>query len=216
MNEQPEKIVYFVRHGQSEANSLPIYQPLDSPLTELGKKQALHIAKRIARLSFEVLIASPLTRSKQTAEVIGRITGHKPEYSDLFVERAKPARLVGKSHLDEDAKKLWNEWEKSLFTSGIRVEESENYDDLVVRAGKALDYLRARKEKEIVVVTHGFFLQVIFALVLLGVSLTPETFKYFKSRISMENTGLSVLKYCKMREGIGWRVWIYNDHAHLG
>jgi hypothetical protein len=32
----------------------------------------------------------------------------------------------------------------------------------------------------------------------------------------MENTGLTVLQYCEgLAEKPIWRLWIFNDHAHL-
>jgi len=215
MSETPEKIVYFVRHGQSEGNVAPVFQPLDSPLSDVGKMQVEKIAERISKLSFEALVVSPLPRTKETAEAITRTTGKEPEFSELFVERVKPTQLYGKPKNDEETKALWREWEKSLYTPGLRAEDGENFDDLISRADKALAFLVARPEKELVVVTHGYFLRTIVARIILGDTLTPETYRSFQSRVSMENTGLTVVKYGKSWEGVAWRLWIYNDHAHL-
>jgi len=216
MKETIEKIVYFVRHGESVANITPVYQPLGSPLSDKGRQQAKLIAERIAKLSFEALVVSPLFRAKETAEAITKLTGKKPEYSDLFVERTKPTRIIGKSHSDNEAVQLWKKWQNSLFIPGLRVEDGENFDDLIIRADKALDFLKNKVENSIVVVTHGFFLRTIIARVILGDSLTPEAFKNFHMRVGTENTGLSVLKYGKTWETTSWLLWIFNDHAHLG
>lgn len=216
MDETPEKIVYFVRHGQSEGNITPVFQPPDSPLTESGKKQAALIAERIAKISFDTLIASPLRRTRDTCDAIAQATGKVPEYSDLLVERIKPSRLVGKSHNDKEANKLWLEWEKSLVTSGLRVEDGENYEDQIARADKVLAFLEKRTESKLVVVTHGYFLRTMIARVILGDSLTPDAFRSFQTRVDTENTGLSILKYGGAGNGAFWRLWIYNDHAHLG
>ena len=216
MNDASEKIVYFVRHGESEANITPVYQPLGSPLSGKGRQQAKLIAERIAKVSFEALVVSPLFRAKETAEAMTKLTGKKPEYSDLFVERIKPTRLGGKSRDDKEASGLWKEWEKSLYAHGLRAEDGENFDDHIARADKALDFLKNRTEKTMVVVTHGFFLRTIIARVILGDSLTPEAFKNFHMRVGTENTGLSVLKYSKTWETTSWLLWIFNDHAHLG
>lgn len=128
------------------------------------------------------------------------------------MERVKPSSLNGKSREEEKAATLWNEWEISLYTPGMRVEDGENFDDLVARADHALDFLKNRKEEKFVVVTHGYFLRMIVARVVLGETFNPVVFKHFQSKISMENTGLSVLKY----RNHSWRLWIFNDHAHLG
>src|SRR3989338_8930696 len=72
-----EKIVYFVRHGQSADNVAPVFQSPDSPLNEKGQQQAESIAQRVSKLSFDALIASPFERAKQTAEAIAKATGKK-------------------------------------------------------------------------------------------------------------------------------------------
>ena len=85
-----EKIVYFVRHGQSEDNIAPIFQSVDSPLTGEGKRQAQIIAQRAADIPFDALISSPLPRTKETAELISATTGKSIEYVDTLVEAIKP------------------------------------------------------------------------------------------------------------------------------
>lgn len=210
-----EKIVYFVRHGQSIANVTPVFQSEDSPLSDEGKKQAERIAHRASKINFETLISSPAARTRDTALFISKATGKTIEYSDLFVERKKPSSVSGKSHEDKDACIKFNNWEKTLYKSGVRIEDSENFDDLMVRADNAIKFLTERSERELLVVTHGFFLRTILAKVLLGDSLTPENFENFQWRSSMDNTGISAITYVTTDSGSRWRLWIYNDHAHL-
>lgn len=64
MQTSREKTVYFVRHGESEGNVTPVFQTPDSPLSKKGREQAFHIAQRLSRLSFNVLVASPMERAK--------------------------------------------------------------------------------------------------------------------------------------------------------
>lgn len=210
-----EKTIYFVRHGESEGNISNSYQSLESPLSKDGKAQAKIVSERINKISFNVLISSPLTRTKETTDEIVKITKKIPEYSDLFVERIKPTSINGKSSDDKEAHAIAKEWSKSLHTSGYRVEDGENFDDIIARADKALQFLQDRSEKNIVVVTHGYFLRTILARVLLGSSLTEENFRNFYNHSLTENTGISVIRYNQFNDG-EWRLWIYNDHAHLG
>jgi broad specificity phosphatase PhoE len=163
-----------------------------------------------------VLIASPIERARQTAQEIAKATGKQPEYTELFAARMKPTRLSGKPHTDEKANILSQEWERNLHTPGMRVEDGENFDDIVARADKALMFLENRKERSFVVVTHGYFLQTIVARVLLGDLLSGETFRNIQRNAAMENTGITVLQYrgCP-GEKPTWRLWIYNDHTHL-
>lgn len=215
-SEDIKKIVYFVRHGQSEGNAQPVFQAEDSPLSELGKKQAEFIAERASHIEFEKLISSPQMRAKQTAEAISKTTNKKIEFSDLFIERVKPDSINGKSHNDPDAVAAWRKWEQALVDPSIKFEDGENYIAIVERAKKALDYLKNLPEKTILVATHGYFLRTMVAVVLLGETLTPEAYQHFQRSIFMANTGLSVMTYQnKFEEDYKWRLITHNDQAHL-
>ena len=82
----------------------------------------------------------------------------------------------------------------------------------------ALDYLKARSEENILVVTHGFILRVIIAVAIFGDSLTAEECDKIVSKFHTTNVGLTVLGYDEERQGKDspWWVWVWNDHAHLG
>ena len=194
----------------------PVFQAPHSPLDETGKHQAQRVATRVARLSFDTLLSSPFSRAKETAEAIAKATGKEPEYSDLFVERLKPTSIDGKLFSDPEAAALWRAWNESLYVSGARVLDGENFDDLLVRADRALAFLTARPEQSLVVVTHGYFLRTLVARVLLGDALSGDTFQRVQRMASTENTGLTVLRYQgAFEEEPWWRLWTYNDHAHL-
>jgi broad specificity phosphatase PhoE len=208
-----EKVVYFVRHGQSQANISAVYQPPQSPLSNEGWKQAQRIARRIAKFPCTALVSSSFRRAKETAQAIAEQTGLEPEYSELFVERIKPSSINGASIGDEAAHATWARWEESLYTPSMRVEDGENFEDIIGRADKALGFLGKRQETALAVVTHGFFLRTLVARALFADMLNEKAFKRFQSVTSMENTGLTVLRW---QGEMGWRLWIYNDHAHLG
>lgn len=211
------KTVYFVRHGQSEHNVAPVFQSPDSPLSEEGRGQALSMAERVAKISFDVLISSPFVRAKETAEAIAQASGKTIEISELFTERIKPSYINGKPYTDSKAELLWRQWEESLLTPGARVEDGENYDDLLARAEAALSFLENRPEQNFVVVTHGYFLRFLVAKVLLGEHLSADIYRRFQTSLATENTGLTVLRLKDdFEQKARWRLWIYNDHAHLG
>jgi broad specificity phosphatase PhoE len=158
-----------------------------------------------------------LRRAKETAGAIARATGREPEYSDLFVERIRPARINGKRYDDEEANAIWRNWEKNFYTAGLRAADGENFDDLIARADAALAFLKERAEQSLVVVTHGYFLRAIVARVLLGGLLSGDVLRRFQRMASVENTALTVLRYHDaFEEDACWRLWTHNDHAHLG
>lgn len=216
MDNKLEKIVYFVRHGQSVDNVAPIFQSPDSPLNEKGVQQVECVAQRVSRLSFDIIITSPFKRARQTAEAIAKITCKGVECSELFIERATPTSINGKPYSDIKASTIWNEWEKNQYTHGLRIEDGENFDDLITRVDKALAFLNNREEQSLVVVTHGYFLKTIIARVLLGNLLSGESLKNIQITSVMENSGITVLRYHALfKDGPRWRLWTHNDHAHL-
>lgn len=211
-----QKTIYLIRHGQSEGNISPVFQSFDSPLSSNGREQAVAVASRVKKIEFDIIVSSPQMRAKQTAEEISKFTGKNITYSDFFIEIKKPASIENKPHTDTIAQRVYKEWRKSLFTNGMRIEEGENYDDLIQRSSQALEYLANLKEKEIVVATHGFFLRTIIANVLFGSRITPDIYRAFIDHTEAQNTGISVLHYTQDEFEYKWRLWIYNDHAHLG
>lgn len=64
---------FFVRHGESEANASHRFSGRsDSPLTERGRQQAVAVADALADVPFDRIVATPLSRSLDTALVIAR------------------------------------------------------------------------------------------------------------------------------------------------
>lgn len=211
-----KKIVYLIRHGQSEDNAAPVFQSISSPLSAKGEEQARKIASRIEQLDFEVLLSSTQKRAEQTANAIAFKTHKEIELSDLFVERIKPKSINGKPFDDMRASGIWREWEKSLVTPGYKVEDGENYDDIIERADKALSYLRQRDGTTFVVVSHGHFIRTLVARILLGPELDGASLRRIYDLISIENTGITVLHFREaFEEPTRWRLWSLNDHAHF-
>jgi len=103
-----------------------------------------------------------------------------------------------------------------MYEPSDRIGDAENFDDIVTRADKALAFLLARSETSLVVVTHGWFLRVIIARVLLGDRLTGAMLKRFAELITIDNTGITVLDYRDAyKEGFTWRLVTLNDRSHF-
>ena len=63
--------IVLVRHGETTGNSsIRLNGSTDVPLSELGLRQARRAAAALAGESFERLVVSPLTRARQTGEVV--------------------------------------------------------------------------------------------------------------------------------------------------
>lgn len=66
--------LYFVRHGESEANIQHVISNRESPfgLTALGKKQANILADNLKDIRFTAIYSSPVLRARETAEILSR------------------------------------------------------------------------------------------------------------------------------------------------
>jgi broad specificity phosphatase PhoE len=64
--------LYFVRHGESEANLLREFSNsgLKHPLTKRGLAQAQRVADSLAGLAVERVYSSPVLRAQQTAQIL--------------------------------------------------------------------------------------------------------------------------------------------------
>ncbi len=73
--------ILLVRHGQSTWNALGKWQGrADPPLSPLGQQQAASAAARVGIV--DAVIASPLVRARQTAEIIAEGIGIGPVNTD--------------------------------------------------------------------------------------------------------------------------------------
>lgn len=90
-------VIYFLRHGQSEANLKGLFagQREDSPLTAKGFEQAEAAAEGLKPLHIDRIISSPLRRTRQTAEEVAKVINfdlNKIEFDDRILEYDMGAR----------------------------------------------------------------------------------------------------------------------------
>ncbi len=86
--------IYFMRHGQCQANADSLVAGrLDSPLTELGRQQAAAAGQAALSegLRPDVIISSRLQRAAETAKIVAKALGLDPAgiiYTGLLAERS--------------------------------------------------------------------------------------------------------------------------------
>jgi broad specificity phosphatase PhoE len=145
--------LYFIRHGESEANASKIWSPYNSPLTDLGRWQASAAGAdaRQRGLQFDLIVCSPLPRAQETARLIAEEVDHASpvEVLPLLAER--------------DWGTLAGQPEEHYFAAGgtfeglNAVDGVEHIQDLQKRAADALADMRQRKAQNILLVGHGDF-----------------------------------------------------------
>lgn len=87
-SELPKRSFYFLRHGQTAWNVEGRFQGhSDIPLNEVGLAQASEAARILARCPIDLVVASPLTRARRTAEIVSEQLGKPLLFDDELKER---------------------------------------------------------------------------------------------------------------------------------
>jgi broad specificity phosphatase PhoE len=66
--------LYFVRHGESEANTRRVISNRESPfgLTDLGRQQANSLADKLKDIPITAIFSSPVLRARETTDVLSQ------------------------------------------------------------------------------------------------------------------------------------------------
>ena len=82
--------IYFLRHGQTEANVSEQYSGLtNTNLTEFGRKQAEDAGKQLKDKDIKIIYTSQLQRTIDTADIVAEQLGNNPKriVSEMLNER---------------------------------------------------------------------------------------------------------------------------------
>jgi broad specificity phosphatase PhoE len=205
------KTVYFVRHGSTEGNEQQAYQYLNTPLSELGRRQAEFVAHRFERIPVDLVITSDMERAAETGRCIAERNGFPIVVNPLFREILRPAMVRGKGRDTPEVLEIMRFLEENWTNARIKHSDEENFFDLRTRALNALEYLAACPEGKVLIVTHGTFLCMMMCCMMAGEEVSPELFYRVHHFLVLKNTALSVCEY----DGGKWHLVIWNDYAHL-
>ncbi len=147
---------YFVmRHGESENNVKNILSNLLNDgysLTPKGKEQVKKNVLSLKDKKIDLIIYSPLTRTKETAEIAAAELGITKE--NMFVEDSLREWNVGKYN-GKQINELLKDFPHSLVRFEKTPEGGESYADLKKRAGKLIYEFESKySDKNILLVTH--------------------------------------------------------------
>lgn len=150
--------VYVVmRHGEAETNIKGIvsYKPEDPfPLTERGRAQVKTAALKLREKGIELIIASPILRTKETARIVAATLG-LPEEEIIFDSRIAEVNTGDFNGCDIDEYRAY-------FTSTLEKfakpsPNGETLEQMKVRVGELLyDIEKKYHGKKILFVTHEY------------------------------------------------------------
>jgi len=138
--------ICLLRHGETDWNSIGKLQGReDVPLNIAGIEQINEAAKYLKRFNWSIIITSPLSRAKMSAEIILKEIGNIKIHEEIdFIERD-----YGKaSGMTLDKRKL-------AFPDGIwtGAEPSEKLQNRTINA--LMKYIEEYDRENIIIVSHG-------------------------------------------------------------
>ncbi|EPR75639.1 putative broad substrate specificity phosphatase [Leifsonia rubra CMS 76R] len=149
--------IYLVRHGETDWNrERRVQGSTDIPLNETGREQAANTDRLLARRHWDGIFTSPLSRARQTAEIIAAEVGlSAPIAVPALVER-NYGEAEGRTGTELDA----------LYPGNINVPGRESRDSVVTRVVPALvELAEAHHGEFIIVVVHGGVIASVLAAV---------------------------------------------------
>ena len=206
-NDKPVYNFVFLRHGESIGNAESRWQgQSDYALTEKGRAQARALAKRWKSedITFDLIIASPLVRARETATIIASALDAKLELDPLWLER----------HIGEieglTAEEVRKRPQPPYVTPYDPIGGAGEGDwALFLRAGQALHSLLRRAPGSYLIVSHGGLLnQLMNAIVGIAPHVDPSGVRF-----RFENTAFARVIYFPHQHR--WSIDALNDRAHL-
>lgn len=207
--------LYIIRHGQSmtSVHNRIADRVGETGLSPLGKEQAARLRDRLAvtrEIEADVLIASPLGRSRETAEIIAPSLGLPVQVDEELYEHS----FGDADGMDWDEFIAKHEGMAALFRDPFRPlgPGGENLGQYNLRVGTALArLLREYEGKTIVVVAHGGTVVVSFVYFMQFPSLTWDP-------VDLPHIGHTAITEWASHEQLGptrWALERYNDYVHL-
>ena len=192
--------IIFVRHGQTNENVAHRHQPEHTPLSIVGRKQAMAAGERLGDIGVTHIISSPLVRTLQTASLIGNQLNLIPSIDHALVELVRPPTLTGHTHRSVRSLLFYMRWYLGLTFSG------ESYRDLRRRIVLAQSHFdRLPPDSTVVVVSHAVFISVFLTHMCHKRMMGPlKAVQTFLRLLRMKNTAMTELTYTPGAKKCAW------------
>ena len=195
-----------IRHGETDWNRQHRFQgQIAGPLNALGLEQARRLGERLAGEAIDRLVASDLTRARQTAQALASRHGLALQIEPLWREQSfgqlegLDVPTIQRQHAD-----LWSRWTRhdADYALPLGGESNAAFHARVMQALQAL--VAAHVGARIAVVTHGGVLDMLWRTVQGQPLSGPRD-------CEIPNTGINRLRWADGR----LQIELWADAAHL-
>lgn len=197
------KNLYLIRHARQSSSLCNV----NVDLSEIGKKQADLLGKRMAGYEIDALYSSDLIRAVETADIMN-------QYLKLNHQIREGIREIDFGDLEGNSEDYNNEHfkefkaERARLISDLSFPGGECGQEVYDRAIKVIDEIKNSSANNIAIVTHGGTIRSLLAGIL-GL----DQSKKLLFALSLENCSITQFNY-NIKEN---RFYLerFNDYSHL-
>lgn len=160
---KPDKLIYLLRHGETDLNKMGIVQGrgVDSDLNDTGSAQAQAFFETYKTVPFDKVYTSSLKRTKQTVQPFIDLGIPVESLSDL--DELSWGQIEGQPN-NEAIRMVFHtlaaQWEAGHYDE--KVKGGESPEDVMVRMKAAMKHIMANEdEKTILICMHGRAMRVL-------------------------------------------------------
>jgi len=163
--------LYFVRHGESEANIQHVISNRESllGLTERGREQARALADNLKDIPFTTIYSSPVLRARETTEILSQVL--RVPYQITEALREYDCGILEEKS-DEESWRLhqyyYEDWTlRHNYLS--KPEGGENFIEIRDRFVPFIESFKREGDEHILLIGHGGLFHLMLPLVLTNI-----------------------------------------------
>lgn len=183
----------ILRHGQTDWNiDFRLQGVTDIPLNETGIAQARDAAEVIDPNEWDLILTSPLSRARATAEIVAEVNG----FAEALIEPLLLERSFG------EAEGMTHEEWRAKYADTNVVPGGESLADLEARANLLLETLANKyRGQKVLAVSHGALIRILLRIVSIG--------EFPREGERLGNASMSVF----VHDESGWRIERYEPRT---
>lgn len=198
--------LHLIRHGATTLSAEDRFAgAVDVPLSDEGRAQAARLGERLAGTKLCAVYASPMSRTMETAQLVGRPQGLEPQPADGLREIAHGHwEGMRRKEVEEQFKAKYDAWEEDPFT--YAPPEGETGLSVMARALPVVREIVLRHPGEnIAVVSHKATIRLLLS------SLLGFDARGYRDRLDQAPACLNIVDF---KDSVRARLMLYNDTSH--